>query len=156
MRFAHVILVLVGIAACSPDTTDVLAQPLVDGGTLADRADHAAFNAVLLIRPGDAFTCGNHISRWMEWGRKKPGQFLLVFDRPPTEDEQKQLTLLRVRPDAVLAKSRARSRPSGPYEYIIQDNHIIASHRVEPGTPETQLLKTVEQGRVAELLQGRV
>lgn len=155
MRFVLVMIGLVASAACSPGELDVLSQPLADGGTLADRVDSGKFTAVLVIRPEDAFTCGNHISRWVEWGRRHPGRFLLVFDRPPTEIEQKQLTLLRLRPDAILATGRARSRRGGPYEYIIRANQVVASHPVEPGTPETPLLNAVEQGRIAELLQGR-
>jgi hypothetical protein len=155
MRLTGVVTILIALAACTPGKPDILAQPLAGGGTLADRVDGVPFSAVLLIGPGDAFTCGNHISRWMEWGRKHPGRFLLVFDRSPTELEQQQLTLLRVRPNAVLAPGRARSRQLEPHEYIIRDRQVVVSHPVEPGTPETPLLKAVEEGRLAELVQGR-
>lgn len=143
------------LLACSHPEPDVLAHPLDSGGTLADRLSPQDSVVVLVIRPSDAFTCGSHISRWMEWGRTRRGQFLLVFSRPPAPAERRQPLLHRLRPDAVLASSRGAARTPVPHEYLITQRRVVISHAVQPGIPESPLLIAMEQGRVAELVHRR-
>ena len=145
MRIYCAVLVILLMAGCSSAELDILSHPLTSGGTLSDRAGAANRAVVLLIRPSDSFTCGNHISRWMDWGRRHPGRFLLVFSRAPTEAERKQLLLLRIRPDAVLASSRTASRGATPYEYLISDSRVVHRGQVQPGVPESPLLIAMEQ-----------
>lgn len=141
-RLALILLLSVG---CSSPEFDILSHPLASGGMLGDRVPAADRSVILLVRPSDAFTCGNHISRWMEWGRRHPGRFLLVFSRAPNPVEQKQLFLYRIRPDAVLGSSRTAGQTDTPYEYLVAGGRVAASERVQPGVPETRLLALMEQ-----------
>jgi hypothetical protein len=139
---AALFLLLIG---CSPAELDILSHPLASGGTVADRKGEADRAVALLIRPSDVFTCGNHISRWLDWGREHPGRFLLVFSREPTEAERKQLRLFRIRPDATLVPSRAASRQAVPREYLISEGRVVRTGQVEPGVPESPLLIAMER-----------
>lgn len=154
MTTFRITLIVLLLAGCSSRDADILSQPVASGGTLADHASQDS-SVILLIRPSDSFTCGNHISRWQEWGRKHPGRFLLVFTREPTDRERKQLLLYRIRSDAVLAAGRASDKSRTPYEYLITNRRVARAALVEPGVPETPLLSMMEQvDRRAVAAQG--
>jgi hypothetical protein len=151
MRFPSILCVLF-LLACAAPPDDILSRRLQGGGTLADLARSHPFTVIMIVRPADAFTCGNSISRWMEWGRHHPGQFALIFDRPATSAEGRQLVPFRIRPAGILS---SRMRPaSGPQEFLVADGRIVLTQVVQPGIPDSPLLKAVEQGQVAALLQG--
>ena len=150
IRFAFTGLVLLA-ASCSRKDAGLLSYRLQTGaGSVVDLAAPNAFSVILLIEPADVFACGNHISRWMEWERRHPGQFVLLFSRAPRADEQRQLVIFRIRPDGILADGT--SGPERPHEYLVSGGKVVLSQEVAPGSPDSPLLKAVEQGQVAGLL----
>ena len=121
---------------------------------MADLTRSHPFAVVMIAKPSDVFTCGNNISRWMEWARHHPGQFSLVFDRPATPVELRQLVPFRIQPAGILAGA-PRGYGTGPEEFLVSQGQVVLTQAVEPGVPVSPLLKAVEQGQVAALLQGK-
>lgn len=141
-------------AGCSAPETNILNYPVVAGGTLAKHIAPQSPSVILLFDPSDIVVCGNHISRWLEWERRHPGQVFLVLTRAPSEADRKQLLLFRIKPDAVLGTARGYARVSTPYEYLVADGTIVLSEQVPVGIPESPLLNVFEQGQVAALLKS--
>lgn len=149
------LVVLLLFAACGRSGADILRHPLVTGGTLEDRVSSEAASVVLVIDAADIATCGNPISRWMEWGHRNPGRLSLVLKQIPDEAARRQLLLYRLQPAAVLSPSRAAERLPTPYEYLVEHGRVVFSQQVPAGTPESPLLVAMEEGQVATLLKPR-
>lgn len=154
MRLALLFASLLALG-CSSEQMDILSHPLDSGGSLDQQLSRSSATVVLAIDPTDFVTCGSHVSRWMEWGRKNPGRLSVVLTRIPDEADRKQLLLYRIRPDAVLKRSQAADRLPTPYEYLVANGRIVFSEQVSAGSPESPLLKAMETGQVAALLKSR-
>lgn len=141
------------MGACSPADARLESWPLESGGTIAGMAPAQEQVVVLLVAPSDFFRCANHISRWLEWSRSHPGRFRLVYTRPPTEGEGRQLSPYRVRVDATLRRTRAEPPGGTPYELLLSRGNVVYASRVSPGMPDSPLLRAMEEGQVEELLQ---
>jgi hypothetical protein len=142
-------------AGCGVPETDILRYPVESGGTLAQHVSRELPSVVLMLDPADIVVCGNHISRWMEWGRTNPGRLSIVLTRPPGAADRRQLLLFRVHPDAVLGRTSKYARVPTPFEYLIADGSVVLSEQVPVGSPESPLLIALERGQVAALLNAR-
>ncbi len=153
MRLVAGVVGLLLLGCISPET-DLLEQPLTSGETLEARLPPLSPAVVLLFEPADLAVCGNHISRWMEWDRNHPGRLLIVLTRSPGPAERKQLLLFRVRPDAILRRSRRSGPIHTPSEYLIANGEVVLSEQVPAGSPESPILEAFERGQVAGLLKS--
>jgi hypothetical protein len=153
MRWFVTIVVLF-LGSCASPERNILKYPLASGGTVGQNLPSRSPAVVLLIDPADIVVCGNHISRWLEWDRRNPGQLAIILTEPPTPDARRQLLLFRIRADGVLRRSRGFERVPTPYEYLVSHGRVVLSEQVPAGTPESPLLKAFERGQVAALLKS--
>jgi hypothetical protein len=80
--------------------------------------------AVLVLDPQHAFQCYGAVWEWREWGRKHPGQFNLVFSRPPDRAEKHRLALLRVHADTILPDGVSSEVPT-PAEFVLEQGRVV-------------------------------
>jgi hypothetical protein len=119
--------------ACGPTTgmEGVLGLPLEGGGDIASIVSARDSAVVVVVDPGEAFNCMTALAAWREWGRSRPERFTLVFTRPPSTVEQRNLRLLRLQSDAVL------QRPPNPFpvgrELLVKEGKVLLSSRMIPG-----------------------
>lgn len=139
-------------AACHREPDLPLSYRLQGGKTLAARTAGDRYVVAVLAQPSDVFSCGTVISNWVEWGRRHPGQFLLVFTRPPTLAEQRRLRLYRLHPDEVLDPRIRRLAGQPPLEMMINAGRVVVQGPLPPGLPESPLLTALERGRAPALL----
>jgi len=147
--------VLLILAGCVSPESNITMYPVTSGGTLGQHLESRSSAVVLVLDPADLVVCGNHVSRWMEWGREHPGQLLIVLSKVPSQADRKQLLLFRVRHDAVLQGSRKFARITTPHEYLVENGQVVLSEPVPVGSPESPLLKALERGQVAGMAKSR-
>jgi precorrin-6x reductase len=125
-------------------------RELVVGASVASLVASYDTAVVLLYEPSDVFVCYGSLQPWLDWRRRHPGSVTLVFTRPATDAERKQLATYRVHPDATLRPRIVdRLRPTeSPAELLLAKGRVIATARVESRKLESPLFRRVRAGLV--------
>jgi hypothetical protein len=146
-RLFMLVLILCGCGA--EPGWDLREQALATGGRVGDLTA-AGPTVVLLLSPEDVFTCGSHVSMWMEWARRG-GTLRVIFTREPTASEKQHLATARISDFHVLARATRRRLPDTPREYLVMDGEVRYSMDVRAGQLGSALLTRAQQGRLAEV-----
>jgi hypothetical protein len=120
---------IVALAACA---RPVESRSLASGATVRSLVAVHDTSVILVYRPSDVFLCNGSLQPWLEWGRRNPGRFALVFTRPPSEAERIQLANFRIHPAGVLERSTADRLhpPSAPVELLMVRGSLVATQHV--------------------------
>lgn len=95
---------------------------------------------VLVVDPGQCFTCYSVLAEWFDWRDGHPDEFLLLFSRRPTSTERRSLQRLRLREAGSLS---SRVTIDAAIELLATDSAVLAMHHVRSGQTESRLLDLI-------------
>jgi hypothetical protein len=119
-----------------PSDRDIAAYSRQDGVAIA-----------LVYEPAQCFSCFGALQGWVEWGRENPGRLRLLFTRAPSPEEQRQLAIYRIAPDAVLTEEQwpSAARLETPLEYLITDGQTRRVTPITSDSASTRLLTVLSK-----------
>lgn len=133
---------------CAIPSPPLESREATSGALMSRLLPSADSSVVLVYDPADCFTCYGALQSWLDWGKRNPGAFALVFTRSPNADEQALLTAYRVKPDATLRRTlRDWVAPvRTPSEHLYVGGRLVTSTEITGRGISTPLLDRVQRG----------
>lgn len=144
------ILLVSAVVSCEPGRTEAEADSTAADleRALASLVPSSAPRLLLLVSPDDCFTCYTPVARWVDWGRRHPEEFRLVFARPPSEVEARGLTRLRLLPEA---GTILRETPDvdTPVELVFFEGRLHYMSVISRDQKSSKLMETVGRSSIS-------
>jgi hypothetical protein len=106
------------VAGCTSDPPSIANLRLSSGQTVGEFVSASDTSVVLLYDPSDCFSCSGVLAQWIELRRQIHARVYLVFTRKPTDSEERQLAVYRVKSDGFLAKGGRSDQIRTPTEHL--------------------------------------
>jgi hypothetical protein len=137
------------LGACTAGTRDQNPWILDDGTPIVALDPSERSYVVLVMDPGECFTCSSTLSEWLEWRRIHPSQFHLVFTRRPSGTEQRRLMSVRLPLRGFLA-----APPGGgtPTELLVADGGVVYSRTGVTSAEASSLLPLLRRNPLHALI----
>lgn len=139
--------------ACSAAAKPPAEWSLTDGRAVVDLSRAGEAYVVVIMDPGDVFTCAGTLTEWLEWRRPDPERFRLVFTREPSSAERRRLSAVRLPLTGTLA---AAPPDSTPMEMLVSGRRILHLARGVRAAERSRLLGPLRFGSIDALVSGMV
>lgn len=109
-------------------------------------------SVILVLDPSECFSCEGILADWLEWRRKHPERFRLVFTRDPTDAEYRRTRLINLRVDGTLHPTSRPSTLHTPLELVLRDGQVVYADSGLVGRPTTRLLQVLRESSLETFL----
>lgn len=128
---------IVLIQACGLSESNPLAWRLEGGGRLGDLIPASRPVVVLIVDPGQCFSCYSLLAEWFAWRDDHLDQFLFLYSRHPTDVESRTLRRIRVPVAGTLTTKLAIS---AALEVLVANDSVYVINHIKAGQDRSSLL----------------
>lgn len=133
------------VLSCGGPAPSVLGISLVSGQSVSQLVGVRDSTVILLYNPADCFSCSSVLGRWIEAKRQHPDQVLLVFTRPPTPNETRELAAYRIAPDGIVRDQKLAADFHTPSEFLAVRGKVVKADTLLGVGVVSPLLTLMEQ-----------
>lgn len=144
---------LLASCACSATVETPAEWSLTDGRAVVDLSGAGKAYVVVIMDPGEVFTCAGTLTEWLQWRRPEPERFRLVFTREPSPAERRRLSAVRLPLTGTLATAPPDSTPM---EMLVSGRRILHLARGVRAADQSGLLGPLRSGSIDALVSGLV